>query len=267
MKREALVRKIKSDIRAIRIQGATAVAKAAVKAYILMPTDKNKKDLEKLRPTEPMLFHALNKLHKGRKEEVLTHLSETQKKINVNVLKVIRGKKKIFTHCHSSNVTSALIYAKKKGMHFRVCNTETRPLYQGRKTARELSRAGIIVENFIDSGMHAALKEVDVILIGADAILSEGVINKIGSDAIAEISFVHKKPLYIVADSWKYSPKHVKIEERDFHEVWARSPKNVKVQNPAFEMIESKYIRGVVSELGVLSFKEFLKKAERNYKN
>lgn len=267
MKREALVRKIKADIKSIKIQGATNVAKAAVRAYLLMPGEKNRKELENLRPTEPMLFHALKSLTWGEKKNVLLHFKETQDKINKNVFKILKKKKKVFTHCHSSSVTSALIYAKKKGLHFQVYNTETRPLYQGRKTASELARAGIKVETFVDSGMHEALKEVDIILIGADAVLSNGVINKIGSDAIAEIASVHKKPLYIVTDSWKYSPKHVKIEERDFHEVWAQSPRNVKIKNPAFELIEKRYIRGIISELGILGFKEFLKKAEKNYYN
>ena len=125
------------------------------------------------------------------------------------------------------------------------------------------SRAKIKVTTFVDSAMHEAIMKCDLVLLGADAILKRGAINKIGSDTIAELSQMHKKPLYIVADSWKFSPKNVKIEERDFHEVWKNAPKQIKIMNPAFAMIDKKYIKGIVSEYGVLGFDKFVKKADR----
>jgi len=102
----------------------------------------------------------------------------------------------------------------------------------------------------------------DVVFFGADAILKSGIINKIGSGMFAEIAKANKIPVYIIADSWKFSPKNVKIEERDFHEVWKNVPKHIKIKNPAFELIKRKYISKVVSELGILSYNEFLKKVK-----
>ena len=169
----------------------------------------------------------------------------------------------IYTHCHSTNVVKALIYAKKKGKRFEVYNTETRPLFQGRTTAKELSKNKIKVTTFVDSALLQAIKNSDVVLLGADAILKSGIINKIGSAAISELAFNHKKPLYVVADSWKFSPKNVKIEERDFREVWKNAPKKIKIRNPAFEKIDKKYIGGIISEKGILRFEKFIKKAGR----
>jgi len=260
---EERLRKIYSDIKTVKIQGATNIAKAAAKAYAMKPDEKNKQTLLSLRPTEPTLSNALNFLERWPKEKVLRHFDETQEKINKNVNKILKSKKAVYTHCHSTNVSKALIYSKKKGKKFEVYNTETRPLYQGRKTAKELSKAKIKVTTYVDSAMRDAVVKSDVVLLGADAILADGVINKIGSGAIAELAKLHKKPLYIVADSWKFSPKNVKIEERDFHEVWKRAPKNIKVRNPAFGKIEKKYIKGVISEYGVLSYSEFVKKARK----
>ncbi len=251
--------KVYSDIKEVRIQGATNIARVAVRVY----NKKNKKKLLSLRPTEPMLSNAINFVDKIGKEKVLNHFSDAQSKINKAILGIIKNGNTIYTHCHSTNVVKALIYAKKKGKKFSVVNTETRPLYQGRKTARELSKAGIKVETFVDSGMDVAIKKADKIFLGSDAILKSEVINKIGSGAIAELAKVHKKPLYIVADSWKFSPKNVKIEERDFHEVWKRAPKKIKVENPAFGKIDRKLIKAIVSEYGVLSYGEFVRKAGR----
>ena len=251
--------KIYSDIKKVKIQGATNIARAAVKIY----NGKNKKKLLSLRPTEPMLSNAINFADKIGKEKVLSHFSDAQEKINKNILGLIKSGNVIYTHCHSTNVVKALIYAHKKGKKFSVVNTETRPLFQGRRTAKELSRAKIKVTTFVDSAMHEAIMKCDLVLLGADAILKRGAINKIGSDTIAELSQMHKKPLYIVADSWKFSPKNVKIEERDFHEVWKNAPKQIKIMNPAFAMIDKKYIRGIISEYGVLGFDKFVKKADR----
>jgi len=263
MNKKQLFEKICKDIKSIKIQGATNVAKAALRAYYLFPEEKTKKILIDLRPTEPMLLHVIELAGKKSKEEILGHFSEAQDKINKNVLKIIKKNDVIFTHCHSTNVVKALIYAKRKGKKFEVYNTETRPLFQGRKTAKELTCAGINVTTFVDSAAAIAMKgdsgrkKVNLILFGADALLKDVVINKVGSGMFAEIAKDNNIPVFIVADSWKYSPKNVKLEQRDFHEVWGT--KKIHVKNPAFEPIEIKNINGIVSELGIMPYKRFLK--------
>jgi len=262
--------KICQDIKEIKIQGARNIAKAALYAYSLFPTKSSKNKLLSLRPTEPMLVNVLNKIEKEHYKTILSHFDEAQKKINQNVLKIIKNKLTIFTHCHSTNVVQALIYAKKHRKKFQVYVTETRPLFQGRKTAKELEKAGIKVTLFADSAAAIALEKEtkkdkiysDLVFFGADAILKDGVINKIGSRMFAEIAKNHKIPVYIIADSWKYSPENLKIEERSFHEVWKRVPKHIKIRNPAFELINRKYIKAIVSELGILSYQQFLKKVK-----
>src|SRR3989344_4941843 len=258
MKKEEQIRQIYSDIKKVRIQGATNIAKAAIKTYMLKPTLDNKKKLLSLRPTEPTLSNALNFFDKFGARKTLAHFSNAQKKINNFVFKLVKNGMIIYTHCHSTNTIKALIYAKKMGKNFEVYNTETRPLFQGRITAKELSKNGIKVTDFVDSALLEAVKKSDLVLLGADAIVSSGVINKVGSGTIAELALAHKKPLYIVADSWKFSPRNVKIEERDFHEVWKNAPRNIKIRNPAFEKIEKKYIKGIISEYGMFSFDKFI---------
>ena len=255
--------KIYSEIKEVKIQGAVNIAKAAVKAYISNPTKENKKKLMFLRPTEPMLSNALNFIDKIGGEKVVAHFSESQEKINKIVFKLIKNGMVVYTHCHSTNVIGALLYSKRKGKKFEVYNTETRPLFQGRVTAKQLSKKGIKVTTFVDSALLEAIKKSDLVLLGADAILKSGVINKIGSGTISELAHSHRKPLYVVADSWKFSPKNVKIEERDFHEVWKNAPGKIKIRNPAFEKINKKYIKGIISEYGLLSFESFIKKSRK----
>lgn len=270
MKKRTSLQKIYKGIKEIKIQGATNIAKAAVKAYSISPKQSTKKKLVSLRPTEPMLQNVVKKLNKDNKDEILNHFSQAQEQINKNVLKILKKKEVIFTHCHSTNVVKSLINAKQKRKSFEVYNTETRPLYQGRKTSRELTKNKIKTTQFVDSALNIALtkkqgnKKVTKIFLGADAILRNGdVVNKVGSGMIAQIAKKNKIPLYIIADSWKFTEKNLKLEQRKYDEVWDDAPKHIKIKNPAFEKIPAKLITKIVSELGILSPKEFVKAAKK----
>lgn len=264
--------KIAKDIKEIKIQGARNIAKKALYAYNINPTKKALEKLKSLRPTEPMLMNVLHRAEKGEEyNDILSHFDYSQGKINEAVYEKIDNGDVIMTICHSTNVTNSLMHAWEKGKKFEVYNLETRPLFQGRKTAKELSNAGIPVTTFVDSAMGVAIskeqgtKHVTKIMVGADALLKVGVVNKIGSEVLAQIAKNEKIPFYVVADSWKYSPKKIKLEMRDFHEVWKEMPKNspIKVKNPAFELIKKKWITGIFTDLGFMRYKTFLKKAKK----
>jgi len=259
--------KILKDIKSIKIQGARNVAKEGLKAYLLIPNKNSKKRLLNSRATEPMLSHVLNLAEKGIPEkDILLHFNQAQDKMNQFVFNLIKNKDIIFTHCHSTNVVNSLIYSKKKGKNFQVINTETRPLFQGRKTAKELAKAGIKVTQYVDSGARIAIIrnqgdiQVDKLFLGADALLKKGVINKIGSGMFSEIAYDNKVPVYIVADSWKFSKDNIPIEQRNLNEVWDNAPKNIKIKNPAFEFIPAKYITGIITELGLMKYENFVKR-------
>src|SRR3989344_6340490 len=106
--------KILQDIKSIKIQGASNIAKAGFRAYQLFPTSSAKKKLIAVRPTEPMLEKVLNLSEKQSEKQILEHFKQAQEKINKQVLTIIKNNDIIFTHCHSTNVVNSLIYAKKK---------------------------------------------------------------------------------------------------------------------------------------------------------
>ncbi len=257
------------DIKEVKIQGARNIAKKALYAYSLIPKKRSKKKLLSLRPTEPLLRNVLDRIEKQSYNEIMKHFKESQEKINKFTLKLIKNNDIIFTHCHSSTVNEALAYAKKKGKKFEVYATETRPLFQGRRTVRDLRKARIKVTLFVDSAAMVALtkkqgtKKVDKFFLGADALLQKGIINKIGSGMLAHIARENKIPLYIFASSWKFSSEKVKMEQRTFREIWKKSPSGANIKNPAFELVPRKDIKGIVSEFGILSYNEFLKKTKK----
>ena len=270
MNKQKQFNQICRDIKSIKIQGAENIAKKAFYAYKLIPTKESKQKLSSLRPTEPLLFNILKSADSISYIDLVNRLNEHQEIINKELFKIIKDNSVIFTHCHSTTIIKALIYAKNNGKKFEVYNTEARPLFQGRKTTKDLMNAGIKVTMFTDSAIKIALtkdqdkaektKPVSLILLGADAITKKGVINKIGSGLISEIAHDNKIPFYILADSWKYSKRPVTIEQRPSKEVWKN--KKVIIKNTAFEFVLKENITRIISELGNLKFNDFIKRVK-----
>ena len=256
-------------IKEVNIQGAENVAIAALNAYSLKPSKDSIKKLISLRPTEPGLRNALKFAQIYSVKAALSHFEHAKDKILNYSKDLIKKNSVVYTHCHSSTVIGIIIYNKNKIKS--VNCTETRPLFQGRKTAKELINARIPVTLYVDSAMRLALKDANVTLIGADSILKDGsVINKIGSELVAETSYLYKIPLYVCTDSWKFDTqslhkRETKIEYRPTKEIWYNPPKNLKILNPAFEKINQKLIKGIISEFGVLKPKDFVNKVIKNY--
>ncbi len=292
-----MFQKIINDICEVKIQGAEAVAKASITAIeevyheklalsnenLLKELEKAKKKLEETRPTEPCMRNTLNYLfYKLDEHNLRTEMpkrieytkkffADSNKNIaNIGEKKVCKGSR-VFTFCHSSTVMSIFKEAKKNKKIFSVNNTETRPLFQGRITAKELTDEKIKVNHFIDSAMRIAIKQSDLVLIGADAITSQGkVINKIGSELVAEIAHKFDVPVYVCTNSWKFDPNTILgfdeiIEKRFAQEVWKDAPKGVNINNYAFEIVSSELITGIISELGVYSPDVFIEEMKTTY--
>jgi len=288
---ESIVR----DIKNIKIQGANNIAIAAAKALniivyenkgagLLRQLDYAKGILFKSRPTEPAMRNVISYLtsdlgnfdniveeFQKRQEYVQNHFKETKEKVGRIGAKKIKKGDVVYTHCHSSFVMEILKQAKKEKKEFELYNTETRPLFQGRITAREAARLGIPVRHFVDSAARLALKEADIMLIGADAITSEGkVINKIGSELFSQIADKYDVPIYVCTDSWKFDPLSIfgyeeEIEQRSAKEVWPTAPRGIRIDNAAFEKIDANLVSGVISEIGVYKPEVFVQEVKKEY--
>lgn len=260
-----------AKIKSLEIQGAENIAIAAVQAFAekLKETDDEAKlngyiaELSALRATEPALRNALKFCIVNRKndpavaETAVNYFAASKERIAEFGAKKIQNGMAVFTHCHASTVTKILITAWKQGKKFTVRNTETRPKFQGRKTAEELAAAGIPVIHSVDSAGRLGMKKSDMFLFGADAITAEGnVVNKIGTTMFVEFARLYQIPVYSCTNSWKFDPETItgadeEIEERDAKEVWENAPAGVKIINPAFELTAADQINGIITELGV----------------
>jgi ribose 1,5-bisphosphate isomerase len=277
-------------IRKLEVQGARNVAIAAIKALealaeetrantwkeFMKELSEAKATLFASRATEPLMRNALRwiishvensgkqkvdalaKLVSSSSSQFLKNLEASKECIAEIGAKRIRDNSVVFTHCHSSTVTHLLSKAKKDGKAFEVVCTETRPVFQGRITAKELLALGVKTTFIVDSAARSFMRNADLVIVGADAITSEGnVINKIGTSTIALLAHEARKPFYVVSELLKFDPAtacgdYEKIEERSPDEVWKGAPEKLIVRNPAFDVTRRDFIHGVICEEGII---------------
>lgn len=282
---------IAEKIRRLEIQGARNVAIAAIKAVelssraskakhkkaFLKELTEAKRILFASRATEPLMrnavCHVIHMVESSKKdivEDLVVLVSQTTDKflqeLRLSKEKIAEyGSKRIFnhsrilTHCHSSTVASILQKAKLEGKTFEVVCTESRPVFQGRTTAKEMLDAGIKTIMIVDSAVRHFMNEVDLVVVGADAITSEGNgINKIGTSMVALVAKEARTPFYVASELLKFDPSTIygdyeRIEERSPKEVWANPPAGLIIRNPAFDVIRREFIHGIICEEGIIS--------------
>lgn len=254
------------DIKTMRVRGANVIAIAGLEALKKVAKkegfgrkfNKACSLLTKARPTAVPLYNAIEIVKKEKKiesiERMIFYLENIGEVIGFVNFKIIKNNSTILTHCHSRDVIDFLRVVKGKRKKFDIIVTETRPLYQGIKTAKELSELDIPVTYIIDSAAGFFSKDIDLILSGCDAIRKEGVVNKIGTYSLAILAKESKIPLYFVGGTIKFDRrKKFVIEERSPEEIIKKGKlKKCKVRNPAFDITPWKFVKGIISERGIL---------------
>lgn len=287
------VARIAEDIRAMRVRGASRIAKAAAEALLLAAREYRGESVEEFsrymvgvgrlllstRPTAVSLPNAvrfvLAALREGfssveearsavekRCEQLATYIDRAVERIAEIGSGVLRSGDVVLTHCNSVAAVSVLVRAHRKGKEVRVYATETRPRFQGLVTYRMLSEAGVDVTLIPDSAVRSVIREVDKVVVGADAVAANGaVVNKIGTSLIALAAKERGADFYVAAETYKFSPhtvvgELVVIEERSPLEVvdesFIRAHPRLAVRNPSFDVTAPEYITAIITEVGLI---------------
>lgn len=180
----------------------------------------------------------------------------------------------VLTHCNAGGLAtggmgsalSCMYYARQSNKQFTVYVDETRPLLQGaRLTTYELKKWKIdyrlICDNMAGSLMERGL--IQKVITGADRIALNGdSANKIGTYSLSVLAKYHHIPFYIAApyttfDENLSTGREIPIEERESKEVTqfrteVTAPKGTDVCNPAFDVVPSQLITGIITEKGII---------------
>lgn len=278
---------------AIGCAGACGVALSALLApgdSLPFFLDYVRKDADMLRATRPTavnLFYGIDRViraiesgdsvsgaRKAAVDEALAVINEDKETchaIGRQGLSVVPDTACILTHCNAGALACAewgtalgvIRTAHEAGKKVRVYACETRPLLQGsRLTAWELMRDGIDVTLITDSMAAVLMRkgEIDLVVVGADRVVSDAAFNKIGTYMHAVCAKVHNIPFYIAAPFSTFdesaTEKQVIVEERNGNEIrrvqgCVTAPEDVQVWNPAFDATPAELITGIITERGI----------------
>ena len=285
-------------IRGAPLLGAAAAYALALAAYHSKAKGRNEligdleraaETLKRTRPTAVNLFWAVDRilnevrsLQGSPKELVDAVVAEAEKiadedaaanrLIGKHGAALIKDGDTILTHCNAGALATVeygtalgvIRAAVEQGKKVRVIATETRPKLQGaRLTTYELKRDGIPVTLIADTmvGYVMYKRMVNKVFVGADRIVQDAVINKIGTYQIAVLAKEHNIPFYVAAPKSTFDLDHtseeVTIEERNPEEVTyigseRIAPEGVEALNPAFDITPLKYVTAIICEEGTV---------------
>ena len=289
---------------AIGVAGGYGMAQAALEASEMMQPEFEKYiqkaavTLKDTRPTAANLYHAIERCLNAAsigsiQERVSSVINEADavasedlyasEQIGIVGSELIEDGSAVLTHCNAGALAfidygtalSPVRFAHRQGKKVFVFVDETRPRCQGaRLTAWELEQEGIPYTLIVDNaaGYFMRRGEVDLIIVGADRIASNGdVANKIGTYEKAVVAHENGIPFYVAAPRMTFdlncpSGDHIEIEERGGEEVtgmWGVdengcptkvliAEEKTPVRNPAFDITPSKYVTGFITEVGFL---------------
>ena len=182
------------------------------------------------------------------------YVADAEKKMAALGEKKLKEGGAVFVFGHDSPLSGILKLARSNGKKFGVHNTEMRPNFYGRKLAGDLTKGGISIHHYADSSLKQAISCADVVFCDCISILSTGdVLGTAGFELVVDVALKEGVPLYVCAPSWKvdfstflgHNPKNY------LNLLWDGAPKGVKLNSPMFDIVNSKSITGVISELGI----------------
>ncbi len=272
-------------IKVMVVRGAPAIGVSAAYAMALaqiqsVDLDVAAKEIKQARPTAINLFWAVDKVLQSVKEgndALSTAIQMEKDDISINKKigqygnEVIDKNDTILTHCNAGALACAgygtalgvIRAANESNKNINVICDETRPVLQGaRLSVFEMQQENIPVRLIVDGAAgHMMQKgEIDKVIIGADRVAKGGVANKIGSLMVALAAKRYDVPFYVAAPISTFDFENnifdTTIEQRNSDEVLKINGKYIskeetKVENPAFDIVESDLITGIITEEGI----------------
>jgi translation initiation factor 2B subunit (eIF-2B alpha/beta/delta family) len=113
------------------------------------------------------------------------------------------------------------------------------------------------VEYSIDMALFERLPEAQVVLVGADAVFPHGVVNKLGTHALARMARLHHTPIFSLCTTSKFLPavaiSLLHLADHPGHEVWPDAPAGLRIRNRYFDTTPLHLFSGIVSEDGIFA--------------
>jgi translation initiation factor 2B subunit (eIF-2B alpha/beta/delta family) len=187
-------------------------------------------------------------------EGYMTALHRSRRNVAQEASALIGDGMVVLTHSSSTHVLSALQDAWKSGIRFNVICTESRPKLEGAALAETLAAQGIRTRLVSDSAGLSLLCKADLLLLGADTVMMDGVVNKVGTRGLCIVSKEEGVPAYVLAGREKFLPPDLErgflIEEKDPREILGDREGRIEALNVYFDLTPFSYLSDLVTESG-----------------
>ena len=168
-------------------------------------------------------------------------------------VKLIGSNATLFTHSYSSTIVELFRQLRERNVHAIV--TESRPLNEGCRLAKQLSEWQIATTLITDAQIGLFVPRSDAIVVGADSLLPDGsLVNKSGSQLMALAAHEHGIPFYVCCESFKRWTEPMgapELESMDTAELGVPKLPFVEIENIYFDITPAHLISAWIDEQGV----------------
>jgi translation initiation factor 2B subunit (eIF-2B alpha/beta/delta family) len=191
-------------------------------------------------------------------DALVAHAGEIDRALHGTIrhgARLVRSGSLVLTYSHSTAVRMVLLRALAAGRRFEVVCSESRPTREGLVLAKQLADAGIPVHLVVDAALPEWVEKAELVLVGADAVVREGIVNKIGTRPLLCASRRSRIPAFALADSHKWLPPQLQafwcVRDESPRGITTRPHRNLHVHNRYFDVTPHKLFSGVVWEGGI----------------
>jgi len=167
-----------------------------------------------------------------------------------------RAEPTIVTWSYSGTVAAVIAHVAASRQLTVIC-AEGRPRLEGRRLASTLAQSGVRVIVTTDAAATSSLERASAVLVGADAVLADRWINKVGTRALAAAAAGIGCPLLVLATRDKALPSvladRLELPTGDPAEVWDDPPPGIAIASPIFESIPGELATWFATDVGLLT--------------
>jgi len=193
----------------------------------------------------------------------LNELNNAPYKIATHLDSLIPPQAIITTFSNSSTISIILSVLKQKRNDFIVYCSEARPKQEGTMFAEFLCNKGISTVLMTDAELFSCVEETTILLIGADAVYHNGIINKISTKSLATLAHLNHIPVYVACHDEKilsYDMKVPQILDQNSQDIVHKHLDTLSIRNHYFDITPLSVVTQVITQSSVYTIAEIMSK-------
>jgi len=170
-------------------------------------------------------------------DDCINEMEQARLKVIEQGANLISANMIILTCSYSSAIAACLLRAWREGKYYSLLAAEScfQNIAYGELIAQQLAPDNIPCQVFPDTSIPDIITKADMVLLGADAVLSDGsLVNGYPSLAAAKAGFEINIPVYVLGETLKFSSNNTLVPEE------------------GFDVIPGMYLTGIITEKGLV---------------